>query len=86
MSLLGRVRRANEVFASPRGTVENDLRQSRQSVRQGAGAGETDELGFLFDRGKDWFQRATTRNMEAPDRELLINISRVYGTGPNLSC
>ena len=74
------VRRAIEVLASPRDTGENDMRALHRSARQGAGVGKAEELGFLFDRGKDGFHGATTGNGQAPDRELLINISCDCGT------
>ena len=80
VALLRPVRRAIEVFASPRGAAENDLRALHQSARQGAGVGEAEELGFLFERGKDGFHGVTAENGQTPDRELPINISRICGT------
>ena len=71
---------AIEAFASIRDMGESHFRASRQPMRQGAGAGEADELGFLIDRGKDGFLGADTANGQALNGELPFNLSPVSAT------
>lgn len=62
------VRRAIEIFASPRGTPENDLRVMHKSVRQVTEVGEAEALRLPVDRGKDGFHGAITGDGQAPER------------------
>ena len=73
------VRRAIEIFASPRGTPENDLGAAHESVRQVAEVGEIEALRLLVDRGKDG-SHGGPPGMGRLLRELPMDISPISGT------